>query len=142
MKGERDAAGSSPQILYVPVLILARENTASWRKRSDLVVGLLQLSTKISVFSSLFELRGFKHRGRVLYLCLGLNRPPVVFSRRCGRGSEHQPSNVGWENWELLTDLNTHTKMHSHTLSFRRPLPLSLFTLKPQTEGKSHHTVT
>ncbi len=84
MKGERDDAGSSPQILYVPVLILAKENTASWRKRSDLVVGLLQLSTKISVFSSPFELRGFKHRGRALYLCLGLNRPPVVFSKRCG----------------------------------------------------------
>lgn len=84
MKGERDEAGSSPQILYVPVLILTKENTASWRKRSDLVVGLLKLSTKISVFSLLFELWGFRHRGRVLYLCLGLNRPPVVFSKRCG----------------------------------------------------------
>lgn len=51
MKGERDDAGPSPQILYVPVLILTKENTASWRKRSDLVVGLLQFSTKISVFS-------------------------------------------------------------------------------------------
>lgn len=84
MKGERDEARSSPQILCVPVLILTKENTASWRKRSDLVVGLLKLSTKISVFSLLFELWGFRHRGRVLYLCLELNRPPVVFSRRCG----------------------------------------------------------
>lgn len=74
----------STQILYVPVLILTQENTASWRKRSDLVVGLLKLSTEMSVFSSPFELRGFRHRGRVLYLCLELNRPPVVFSKRCG----------------------------------------------------------
>lgn len=68
----------------MPVLILTKENTASWRKRSDLVVGLLKPSTKISVFSSLFELQDFRHRGRVLYLCLELNRPPVVFSKRCG----------------------------------------------------------
>ncbi len=49
-----------------------------------MVVGLLKLSTKISVFSSLFELRGFRHRGRVQYLCLELNEPPVVLSKRCG----------------------------------------------------------
>lgn len=84
MKGKRDDAGSSPQILYLPALILTKENTESWRKRSDVVVGLLKLSTKISVFSSLFELRGFRHRGRVLYLCLELNGPPVVLSKRCG----------------------------------------------------------
>lgn len=83
MKGERDEAGSSPQILYVPVLILTKENTASWRKWSNLVVGLLKFQTEISVFSLLFELWDFRHRGRVLYLCLELNRPPVVFSRRC-----------------------------------------------------------
>lgn len=84
MKRERDEAGSSPQILYVPVLILTKENRASWRKRSDVVVGLVKLSAKISVFSLLFELWGFRRRGRVLYLCLELNRPPVVFSKRCG----------------------------------------------------------
>lgn len=83
MKGEGDEAGSSPQILNVPVLILTKENTASWRKWSNLVVGLLKLQTKISVFSLLFELWDCRHRGRVLYLCLELNRPPVVFSERC-----------------------------------------------------------
>lgn len=46
MKEERDDSGSSPQILYVPVLILARENTASWRMRNDLLVCLLRLSTE------------------------------------------------------------------------------------------------
>lgn len=30
------------------------------------------------VVSSLFEPQGFKHRGRLLYLCLGLNKLPVV----------------------------------------------------------------
>lgn len=127
----------------MPVLILAKENTASWRKRSDLVVGLLQLSTKISVFSLLFELQGFKHRGRVLYLCLGLNRLPVVFSKCCGLGSEHQPSaSVGWANWELLTDLNKHTKTHIQTLSLLVRCRSHVSRSNPQTEGKSHHIVT
>lgn len=105
-----------------------------------LVVGLLQLSTKISVFSSLFELRGFKHRGRVLYLCLGLNGPPVVFSKHCGWSSEHQPSaGFGWENWELLTDMNTHTKTDKHILPFCCLLPLFIsLTSNPKLKG--NHT--
>lgn len=59
MKGDADETGSSPQILSVPVLILTKKNTASWRKRSVLVVGLLKRSTKMSVFSLLFVLWGF-----------------------------------------------------------------------------------
>lgn len=59
-KRERDEAGSSPQILYVPVLILTKESTASRRKWSDAVVGLVKLAAEISVFSPLFELWGFK----------------------------------------------------------------------------------